>query len=194
MAEPDGLSQADGMQYSGDESNSDDGSNGDEEEWLFDPQIVFMNMLHVARRMSHKDRQQQIVLLSLAISAITQADADSQSDGETDKRSWEGAQVKDTARKEKKKENPDLFSSARTWSLEDHALVKKLRARNFSWDEINKHHFPGRTRGQIMGRYKYWIKRNEDAAKKGNQEENEPDEAKQLGSEIGLSDQTIYEI
>jgi hypothetical protein len=194
MAEPDGLSQADGMQYSGDESNSDDGSNGDEEELLLNPQTVFNNMLHVARRMSHKDRQQQIVLLSLAISAITQADAGSRPDGETDKRSWEGVQVKDIARKETKKENPDLFSSARTWSPEDHALVKKLRAKNFSWDEINKHHFPGRTRGQIIGRYKYWIKKNKDATKKGNQEENEPDGAEQLESEIGLSDQTIYEM
>jgi hypothetical protein len=184
------------MQYSGDESNSDDRSSGDEEEWLHNPQTVFNNMLHVARRLSYKDRQQQIVLLSLAISAITQADADagSQSDGETDKRSWEGAQVKDIARKETRKENPDLFSSARTWSPEDHALVKKLRAKNLSWDEINKHHFPGRTRGQIIGRYKYWIKKNEDAAKKGNQEESEPDGAEQLESEIGLSDQTIYEM
>jgi hypothetical protein len=194
MAEPDGLSQSDGMQYSGDESNSDDGPNGDEEEWLLNPQTVFNNMLHVARCMSHKDRQQQIVLLSLAISAITQADVGSQSNGGTDKRSWEGAQVKGIARKETKKENPVLFSSARTWSPEDHALVKNLRAKNFSWDEINKHHYPGRTRSQIIGRYKYWVKKNEDAAKKGNQEENEPDGAEQFESEIGLSDQTIYEM
>lgn len=194
MAELDGLGELDRMQYSGDEeSTADDVSTGDSEEWCFDPQTIFKNMLQVARRLSHKDRQQQLVLLSLAMSAIIQADSDSPSDAETEKRSREGAQVKNTARKETRKENPGSFSSARKWSLEDHALVKKLRAETLSWDDISQHHFPGQSGKRIGARYQYWIKKSMDTAEDGNQEDNEPDGVVARESEPGLSDQSMYE-
>jgi hypothetical protein len=87
--------------YSSDQGSTDDErSDRVENEWLLSPHNVFRNMLHVATCMSQKDRQQQKVLLSLAIQAIEKVEEDSRSDVERKRKRQETAEDKDTAKKE----------------------------------------------------------------------------------------------
>jgi hypothetical protein len=200
MADLDRLSQIDVVERSGsEESDQDEGSDGDGERWYLSRQSVFNKMLHMASRMSQKDRQQQKLLLSLALSAIDKADANFRSDSQREKRTQEVAHGKGTSEKETQGEALDSLSSVRsqtqkTWSPEDLALVKELRAKNVGWGDISRHHLPGRTGNQIRARYAKWLEKNKDFEDEEILFEGpEPDGDEELEIEIGWSDSRVYE-
>ncbi len=188
MAETEGLSQFDAMGYCQDEETTEDErSDGDGETVHLNPQFVFQKMMRVASRMSHRDRQQQMVLLSLAMSAITKADAHSRSQTGT------GNEIA----KKAKGESLGLLSSAtsgisKRWSPDDIALVKKLRVEKVSWGDICRHHFPGRTAQAIKKSYNYRLKKSNNTAEKEKLGGEESNGAEEL--EIGWSDLIISEL
>lgn len=200
MADLDRVSELGRVQYSGDEeSNGDDESNRDGEEQDLNSQVIFDNMLRVARRMNCKDRQQQLVLLSLAIAAITEAGTDPRSGtGVKTRRSQGAATVKEAMKQDVRSNslNSSSPSGSRTpkkWLPEDRALVEKLRGEKVGWAQMAEYHFPGRTMKQIKSSWHGWQRKIKDAIEKEKQLDEDPVGAEVVERETGWSDQITYE-
>jgi len=192
MAEQGQLCQVDVMELTcSEESGQDEGSDGDAENFHLSPQSVFKKMLQVAAHMRQKDRQQQKILLSLAIQAIEEVEEDHWSDRK--KKRQEATQGNNAAKKETQGRplgslSPTSSRVGKRWSPEEFALVKKLRAKNIRWVDIAKQHLPGRTGRQISSKYSLWLKKNKGLKDVEEVfEELEPDGAEELESDIGWS-------
>jgi hypothetical protein len=199
MAEQDQPCQVEVVELAGsEESGQDEGSDGDAEKFHLSPQSVFKKMLQVATHMSQKDRQQQKILLSLAMQAIEEVEEDSRSHVKRKKKRQEATPGKNATKEETQGRplgplSPASSRVGKRWSPEEITLVKKLRAKNIRWVDIAKYHLPGRTGRQISSRYNLLLKRNKDLEDVEEIfEESELDGAQELGSDIGWSNQKVH--